>query len=113
MPSPAPHYNFAVQPVVTHRDEWWHRKKTHYQAPHKSEYRDVWLPKNSAVGLLIGLMACGAGFGIIWHLWWLVGLLALGIIVIIIIRTTKDDTEYLLTAEELLKEDRRAKGMAV
>ncbi|HRJ06343.1 MAG TPA: cbb3-type cytochrome c oxidase subunit I [Candidatus Saccharibacteria bacterium] len=113
VPSPAPHYNFAVQPVVTHRDEWWHRKKTHYQAPHKSEYRDVWLPKNSAVGLLIGLMACGAGFGIIWHLWWLVGLLALGIIVIIIIRTTKDDTEYLLTAEELLKEDRRAKGMAV
>jgi cytochrome c oxidase subunit I len=26
IPSPPPEYNFAEVPVVTHRDEWWHKK---------------------------------------------------------------------------------------
>jgi cytochrome c oxidase subunit I len=26
IPSPPPEYNFAEVPVVTHRDDWWHRK---------------------------------------------------------------------------------------
>ena len=113
VPSPAPHYNFAIQPVVTARDEWWHRKQKNVGAPAKSDYKDIWLPKNSGTGLLIGLIAAGFGFGVIWHLWWLVGLLALTLVFVIVWRTLQSNNEYSISADELYLEDKQARGAAL
>jgi cytochrome o ubiquinol oxidase subunit 1 len=109
VPSPAPHYNFAVLPVVTHRDEWWHRKRVGTPAPAKSEYVDIWLPKNSAVGLTIGVVAAVCGFGIIWHLWWLVLIAIIVIIAVVIKRTLSDDNDHHISANELFHEAARAR----
>lgn len=110
VPSPAPHYNFAVIPTVTERDEWWHRKQTNQTTPQRSEYVDIWLPKNSSVGLIVGVLAAAFGFAIIWHLWWLVVLSLVAIITVIIKRTLNDDSEHHISANELFHEAAKARA---
>lgn len=104
VPSPAPHYNFAVIPTVSQRDEWWHRKRTKQPAASREEYVDIRLPKNSSVGLVVGLLACLFGFAVIWHLWWLALMALVGTVVVIVKRSLNDNAEYTITAEELYKE---------
>ncbi|MBC7512606.1 cbb3-type cytochrome c oxidase subunit I [Candidatus Saccharibacteria bacterium] len=108
VPSPAPHYNFAVIPTVTERDDWWYRKQAGKTTIHEKDYVDIWLPKNSSVGLIVGVLAAMFGFGVIWHLWWLVGLSLLAIIVVVIRRTLDDDSEIHISANELFHEAARA-----
>ena len=117
VPSPAPFYNFAVTPSVTTRDAWWEEKQARrrghmLKAP---DYKDIELPKTSGLGVMIAAMALAVGFGLIWHIWWLaiVGLVAA--IVLVIIRTTNDDIEYVVTAKELEQLDavRHRKGVVV
>lgn len=104
VPSPAPHYNFAIIPTVSERDEWWHRKQTGKTGYAFEDYQDIWMPKNSSSGLLIGGLAAVLGFSIIWYLWWL-SLLALAAIIFVIIkRTINDESEYHISANELFHE---------
>lgn len=104
VPSPAPHYNFAVTPTVSRRDEWWYRKQEKHVQPAKTDYVDILMPRNSAVGLVIGVLAGLAGFAIIWHLWWLFVVTLVAIVVTIIRRSLFDDSEYRIPASELLQE---------
>lgn len=110
VPSPAPHYNFAITPEVQSRDDWWRRKQQPTKPVSKSDYKDIWLPKNSVVGPLIGVFALIAGFAIIWHLWWLMAIMIIAIIVTIILRTLDDDSEFKITAEELYAETKGLKA---
>lgn len=99
--SPVPFYNFAVIPQVTDRDAWWAAKQEKSRpAP---QYEDIELPKNSGHGILIALSAGVFGFAIIWHIWWLAPLGALGIIGTIIARSLIEETEYTITAAQLAK----------
>lgn len=97
-PSPAPHYNFAVQPTVSTRDAWWHMKETG-QKPGKFE--PFYMPKSSPFGIIIAFMAFIMCFAIIWHIWWALALGAIGLIVSILWRLSDDDTEYLVTKDML------------
>lgn len=99
--SPAPEYNFAIIPTVTDRDAFWVAKQADakYAEPH---YRDIHLPKNTGMGIIIAGFAFLLSFGLIWHIWWLAIVSLLGIIASIITRASSDDTEYTITAEELL-----------
>ena len=105
VPSPAPHYNFAIDPVVSRRDEWWYAKKEQVHRPHKSEYKDISLPKNSGLGFIVGMLAAAFGFAIIWHIWWLAFVTFFVTIGIIAVRSMSDDHEYVMTAEELFEHD--------
>lgn len=114
VPSPAPFYNFAVTPVVTVRDQWWEdkqaRKKGHMaKAP---VYYDIELPKNTGMGLLVAGAAFMVGFGLVWHMWWLAIVGMIAVVIVLIVRLTSDDVEYVVTAKELEKYDavRRTKG---
>lgn len=99
--SPAPFYNFAITPTVSDRDAWWQQKqnKSHEEA----EYRDIYMPKNSGIGVIIGILALIGSFAIIWHMWWLVPICLLIIVGLIIYRTFDDDSEYKITAAKLAK----------
>ncbi len=108
VPSPAPHYNFAVIPLVTERDEWWHRKQIGKTTYERSDYVDIWLPKNSPVGLIIGVLSAAFGFAVIWHLWWLAIIALVGIIITVIKRTLNDDSEHHISANELFHEAAKA-----
>jgi cytochrome o ubiquinol oxidase subunit I len=111
VPSPAPFYNFAHTPVVTERDEFWELKRgakaNGYIRP-ALPYKDIVLPKNTGAGIIIAGFVFLCGFGIIWHIWWLAALGIIGAIIMLIIRTTNDDTEYVLHAHEVEMLDNEA-----
>jgi cytochrome o ubiquinol oxidase subunit 1 len=106
--SPAPVYNFAIIPTVHDRDAWWGMKHAK-TAKSKPKYHDIYLPKNSGAGIIIAGLAFLFGFGMIWHIWWLVLAAFVGIVLSIIIRTTDDDSEYLIPAAEVARTEKARK----
>lgn len=97
-PTPIPEYVFAKIPTVTTRDAFWEAKQ--HPKP-KPEYEDVWLPKNSPMGMFIGMVALALGIGVVWHMWWLFFGSIFVIIVLLVIRLTNDNTEFKLSAAEI------------
>jgi len=106
--SPPPEYNFAVIPTVTTRDAFWEMKqsKKKLQQP---EYEDIWLPKNSGAGAIIGLLAMTFGAAVVWHMWWLVVVAFVGIVITIIIKLSDDEPEYKLSAAKVAKHELKTK----
>lgn len=97
--SPPPLYNFAVIPEVHERDAFWARK---HEKEHKAPiYEEIHIPKDTPLGLFIGVLSFLAGFAIVWHILWLGIVGAVGIVVCLIIRLAEAHTEYTLSAEEV------------
>ena len=95
VPSPAPYYNFAVQPVVTTRDAFWHMKQTKQE--HSTKFEPFYLPKNSPFGLIIAFAAFLVAFALIWHIWWLAIVGLVGVLAGILVRASDEEPEYLVT----------------
>jgi cytochrome o ubiquinol oxidase subunit 1 len=103
--SPAPHYNFAILPVVEDRDDFW-RTKQLTTPKEKLVYSDIIMPKNSGKAFLIAFGAFFIAFAAVWHILWL-GLAGLAAVVVLIItRLTDDETEYVLLADEVERTER-------
>jgi cytochrome o ubiquinol oxidase subunit I len=100
--SPAPFYNFAALPEVNERDAFWATKKSHAKAP-DMPYGDIYLPRNTGMGIFIAGLAFTGGFAVVWHIWWLALLGLVGIITCIIVRATAENTEYKLSAGKIAK----------
>jgi cytochrome o ubiquinol oxidase subunit 1 len=100
VPSPAPSYNFPVIPQVTTRDAFWEMKK---QGLSKPKYVDIHMPKNTASGIYISILAFLVGFGFVWEIIWMVVIGIIGIIGFAIARTFNEHTEYTITAAEVEK----------
>ncbi|AHB42644.1 hypothetical protein RAAC3_TM7C00001G0806 [Candidatus Saccharibacteria bacterium RAAC3_TM7_1] len=108
VPSPAPHYNFAVIPTVSSRDEWWERKQRGVKPLARSAYQDIYVARNTGVGLFIGMAAAALGFGAIWHMWWLMIFGAALIVILLLVRTMKDGSdEVKISADELFQAEKR------
>ncbi len=90
-PSPPPEYNFAEIPIVTHRDEFWHRKYTEddegrllrlpagaavdtEDALAPSEPHHIHMPSPSYWPLVTALGLPILGYGFVFKFWWLAGL---------------------------------------
>jgi len=102
--SPAPAYNFAVQPIVRDRDAFWVSK--HAKSKHVTpDYEPIIMPRNTPAGLIIALFAFGIGFTVIWHMWLLAAICLVGMIVTILVRANQDDTEHVLSAAQVAKLD--------
>jgi cytochrome o ubiquinol oxidase subunit I len=101
--SPPPVYNFAVTPRVTERDQFWAMK--HSKNPAQPQYKDLYLPKNTGMGIYIAGLSFIAGFALIWHIWWLAAVASIGILALIIARTTSEEEhEYVIKASQLRQE---------
>ena len=98
--SPPPEYNYAVVPTVSERDPFWLAKAAKVKAP-APVYADIYVPANTGAGLIIALFAGIGGFGLIWHIWWLVIVCLIGLITSVIIRTTSDHPDRLIPAAEV------------
>ena len=99
--SPPAIFNFAEIPVVHDLDAFTVMKErgVAYQQPKK--YHDISLPKNTAGGFILGTLAFVFGFAMIWYIWWLAILCALGLLFTVIIRAADDDTHYIVSATEV------------
>ena len=102
--SPPPAYNFAMLPVVHARDAFWVAKQQ--GAAHApTHYEDIVMPKNTALGIYIALFVFLFGFGVVWHIWWLVALGLCGTFASIIARTFAEETEYVIPAAEVARQE--------
>jgi cytochrome o ubiquinol oxidase subunit 1 len=98
--SPPPFYNFAKIPVVDSRDAFW-KMKQEGKAKEPIEYEDITLPKNTPLGIYIAGLALVLGFAMVWHMFLVAGICLIGIIIIILIRTFDEETEYVLPADKV------------
>ncbi len=106
IPSPAPFYNFAITPVVDSKDAFWAMKDRGWKQPTPDtlpEYHDIHMPKNTATGFVIAVFSGLFGFGLVWHIFWMVGLGLLGIFATVIARTFSKDIDYYIKAEDVKK----------
>lgn len=110
--TPPAEYNFAVIPTVTTRDAFWEAKQ-HKKSTIEPEYEDIWLPKNSGAGVIVGLFSLIIGGAIIWHIWWLAIVGLVGLIVTLIIKLTDDEPDYKLSAAKVAKHELKLKEKAV
>ncbi|MCH9613410.1 MAG: Cytochrome bo(3) ubiquinol oxidase subunit 1 [Chlamydiia bacterium] len=103
LPSPPAFYNFAHDPKVTHRDNFWEQKKAGTVDKAGPPYHDIHMPKNSSLGPWMGIMSFILGFALTWWIWWMAALSMLGIIAMAVYRMSDDHTDYYVTAEEVEK----------
>ncbi|MDF2374283.1 MAG: cytochrome o ubiquinol oxidase subunit I [Rhizobiaceae bacterium] len=97
---PAP-YNFAVIPQVEDIDAFADMKIRGVADLRPTQYEDIHMPKNSAIGILLGGMAFALGFAMVWHIWWLAMACLAGALLLLIIRSSNDDNEFTITAGEV------------
>jgi cytochrome o ubiquinol oxidase subunit I len=116
--SPPPAFNFAVLPHVEGPDDYWrkeHAADRRAEPEGEPHYEEIEMPRNSATGFVCAFFATFAGFGMIWHIWWLVGVALVGAFVTFVVFAWRDRTEYEIPADEVARIDRAnrlARGQA-
>jgi len=108
-PSPPPAFNFAVLPNIQGAEAYWGMKQhVLKQARLDAEpaYADIEMPRNSPTGFVCAFFASFMGFALIWHIWWMVGLAALGAYATFVVFAWRDVDEYIVPAETVARIDR-------
>ncbi|WP_027414816.1 cytochrome aa3 quinol oxidase subunit I [Aneurinibacillus terranovensis] len=100
IPSPAPHYNFAVVPEVKELDDFWYRKKRGETTP-QTPLEPIHMPSNSGRPFLMSIIFFIAGFGLVFQWYWM-GLIGLaGILVFMALRSFEYDNGYYVSVDEI------------
>jgi cytochrome o ubiquinol oxidase subunit 1 len=110
--SPPPEYNFAFTPVVHELDAWWDMKQRGYQRP-VSGFTPIHMPRNTSTGIILGGLSVALGFGLIWHMWLLAGLVFVAMIAVTIWHTFDYDRDFHIPADTVTRaEDARTQLLA-
>jgi cytochrome o ubiquinol oxidase subunit 1 len=108
--SPPPPWNFPVLPHVTDLDAFWTQKQlSHSLQANPSPARahtPIEIPKNSAIGFVVASFAVVSGFALIWHIWWMAGLGALGIFLAMLVFAFREEEEIEISAHEIARFER-------
>ena len=107
--SPPPAFNFAVLPRVEGVDAYWTiKQRVRQQARLTDEptYTDIEMPRNSATGFMCAFFATFLGFSLIWHIWWIAVLAALGAYATFVVFAWRDRVEYFIPADAVAHIDR-------
>jgi cytochrome o ubiquinol oxidase subunit I len=99
--SPPAAYNFAVLPQVHGIDPWWAMKQAGAAARGPARFHDIIMPDNSSAGVALGAMSFVFGFAMIWHIWWLAAIGALGIFAAVLSQTFRDHAEHRIPASDV------------
>jgi cytochrome o ubiquinol oxidase subunit 1 len=104
-PCPVPEYNFAVLPEVDSRDAFHTAKERGDAYAPIKKYEDIRIPSNTFFGLIIGILGCGLGFGLVWYMWWMAAGSFLAALATIIIYAFLPEREQVIPAEEVRRVD--------
>jgi len=107
--SPPPPFNFAVLPHVEGDDAYWKMKQHARQQVRLGEeprYAAIPMPRNSPTGFICAFFATFVGFALIWHIWWIVALAALGAYATFVVFAWRDRTEDVIPADVVARIDR-------
>lgn len=106
--SPPAIYNFAIIPIVHDIDAFEDMKEKGIAYTRPERYHDILIPRNTSKGFISGALAFVFGFSMVWYVWWLAILSAIGILFTVIARSMDDDVEYIIPAAEVERiEDER------
>ncbi|MER9647108.1 cytochrome o ubiquinol oxidase subunit I [Mesorhizobium sp. M0199] len=108
-PSPPPSFNFAVLPSVEGDEAYWGMKQRARQQAMPGEeppYADIEMPRNSPTGFICSFFATFMGFALIWHIWWIVVLAAVGAFATFVVFAWRDEVEYVIPADVVARIDR-------
>lgn len=83
------------------------RKESGEKEPDHPFYEDIHLPKNSSVGVLIGIFSLFLGLAMVFYIFWLAALCLIGILSSIITRLYQKETEFTVTAKEVEEIEKR------
>jgi cytochrome o ubiquinol oxidase subunit 1 len=107
--SPPPPWNFATLPQVSGRDAWWNAKNAmrgrQDRGTSSGGYEAIEMPKNTATGFVTAFFAVVTGFALIWHIWWMAGLGAIGALVTMLVFAFRDQEEVEISANEIARFD--------
>lgn len=106
IPSPAPFYNFAVTPTVHCLDAHWDMKENNIPNPNtqpQTRYHDIHMPHNTPAGFVIAMFSGLLGFGLIWHIYWMIAFGLIGIFATAIARTFNSNLDYYLKSDEIAR----------
>ena len=71
------------------------------------------MPSNAGTGIILAGLATAMGFGLIWYIWWLAALCALGLLVVAIGHTFNYHRDFHIAADEVVRtEDARTRLIA-
>ena len=96
-------------PHIEGEGAYWQAKQ---QAIEKGQLREepqygaIAMPRNSATGVVCAFFATVAGFALIWHIWWLVGLACVGGWGTFVVFAWRDRHEELIPADTVARLDR-------
>ncbi|HEX5685777.1 MAG TPA: cytochrome o ubiquinol oxidase subunit I [Ideonella sp.] len=110
--SPPADYNFAFTPVVHEQDAWYDMKQRGHQRPTQG-FKPIHMPKNTAAGFVIAMLATACGFALVWHMWIPVVITFLATVGAAIVHTFNFDRDYHIPADEVTRsEDARTAALA-
>jgi cytochrome o ubiquinol oxidase subunit I len=61
------------------------------------------MPKNSATGIITAFFAVITGFALIWHIWWMAGVGAIGIFLTVLGFAFRNEEEIKVPAEQIAR----------
>jgi cytochrome o ubiquinol oxidase subunit 1 len=103
--SPPPVFNFAILPHVTGEDTYW-KTKQRAASGEEPSYAEVDMPTNSPTGFICAFFATIMGFALIWHIWWMVAVAAVGAYATFVVFAWRDRDEYTVPVETVADIDR-------
>ncbi|VFR24272.1 Cytochrome O ubiquinol oxidase subunit I [plant metagenome] len=100
--SPPPSYNFAFTPQVHEVDTWYQMKEQGYKRP-TDGFLPIHMPKNTSAGVILSDISIAMGFGLVWHMWLLVGVTFFALVAYAIYHTFNTDRDFYIPAEEVAR----------
>jgi cytochrome o ubiquinol oxidase subunit 1 len=103
--SPPPAWNFAVLPQVTGIDAFWSKKQRAQrgQPAQQREFESIEIPKSSPTGFITAFFAVITGFALIWHIWWMAGVGAIGIFLTVLAFAFRNEEEIEVSADQIAR----------
>ncbi|RDI39113.1 cbb3-type cytochrome c oxidase subunit I [Falsibacillus pallidus] len=102
IPSPAPEYNFAIEPIVKGQDDFWRMKKEGIVPMTKeSEIKPIHMPRNSGIPFIMSWFWFIAGFGFTFGWTWMIVVGLLGVAGSMLARSFTKKLDYYIPVEEI------------
>ncbi|WP_135553548.1 cbb3-type cytochrome c oxidase subunit I [Paenibacillus cymbidii] len=112
IPSPAPLYNFAVEPQVSERDPWWEEKLRREQglpAAPKPPIEPIHMPKNSPIPFIKSFFWFVAGFGFVFDWLWIAIPGMIGVVVCMLVHSFTYNNDYYIPVDEVERTEAAAR----
>ena len=91
----------SENPTINGIDTFWNDKENGVAYAKPTSYEDIHMPTNRAAGVVIAMFITVMGFGLIWHIWWLVVVMFIAAIISFIASSFTKKVDYYVPAAEV------------